>query len=195
MEQRTNDRDCRVRRAEDAHRACDRNAGRPAGVCGRLFRAGWRSEGVTAGERFRLFLRSPLWLGAPLPGIAAFVATFLIRRFGDDLATADAAAKGAIFAAVAMLAWAIGIWVATDPSPDEPEEESPRVEAACARMAGRCVLRVLLIVGVFALLCASQIEAMATGEASLAAGFSGIVLKAIAIAAVLVPVWLDLRRR
>lgn len=150
---------------------------------------------MTAGERFRLFLRSPLWLGAPLPGVAAFVATFLIRRFGDDLTTADAAAKGAIFAAVAMLAWAIGIWVATDPSPDEPEEESPRVEAACARMAGRRVLRVLLIVGVFALLCASQIEAMATGEASLAAGFSGIVLKAIAIAAVLVPVWLDLRRR
>jgi hypothetical protein len=146
---------------------------------------------VTAGERFRLFLRSPLWLGAPLPGIAAFVATFLIRRFGDDLATADAAAKGAIFAAVAMLAWVIGIWAATD----EPEEESPRVEAACARMAGRRVLRVFLIVGVFALLCASQIEAMATGEASLAAGFSGIVLKAIAIVAVLVPVWLDLRRR
>ena len=57
------------------------------------------------------------------------------------------------------------------------------------------MLRVFLIVGVFALLCASQIEAMATGEASLAAGFSGIVLKAIAIAAVLVPVWLDLRRR
>lgn len=167
----------------------------PAGVRSRIFSVGWRSGRMSAGERFRLFLRSPLWFGAPLPGIVAFVATFLFRYFGDGLTTADAAGKAAIFAAVAVFGWIIGVWAATGPSSAEETEEPEESGKSDLPVAVRCVLLVLLSVGFFALICVSQIEAMATGEASLATGFAGIVLKAIMIAAVVIPVWLDQRTR
>lgn len=140
-----------------------------------------------------LFARSPLWWGAPLTAVVAFVATFLIRSLGDGLPTAEAAAKGAIFGAVGALSWAIGIWAATDPAPNE--EEEPDEEPAPSRIPawGRRALAVVILAGVFALVCSSQIDAMRTGEASLARGFAGIVLKAIGIAAVVLPVYLTQR--
>lgn len=140
-----------------------------------------------------LFARSPLWWGAPLTAVVAFVATFLIRSLGDGLPTAEAAAKGAIFGAVGALSWAIGIWAATDPAPDEEEEEEPA--PSCIPAWGRRALAVAFVAGVFVLVCSSQIDAMRTGEASLARGFAGIVLKAIGIAAVLLPVYLTQRSK
>lgn len=195
-ERKTNDSGCGARRTEDALHA-GRSEHGWAGVRSRIFSAGWRCKGVSAGERFRLFAHSPLWFGAPLPGIAAFVATFLLRRFGDGLTTADAAGKAAVFAAVAVFGWIIGIWAATDPSPVSVEEaeESPEDEPSRAPVAVRRAMSVVLLVAVFALLCSSQIEGMWTGEVSLARGFSGIVLKAITIAAVATPIWIDLRTR
>ena len=52
----------------------------------------------------------------------------------------------------------------------------------------------VLLLGAFALVCSSQISDMLGGECSLARGFGGMLLKAMAVAAVVVPVWLDSRR-
>lgn len=144
----------------------------------------------------RLFARSPLWWGAPLTAAVAFAATFLIRMLGDGLPVAEGAVKGAIFGAVGAFCWAVGIWAATDPAPDE-EEEPDEEEPARSPLAawGRRALAVAIVVGGFALLCAPQIEEMWTGETSLARGFTGIVLKAIAIAAVVLPLYLVRRSR
>lgn len=138
-----------------------------------------------------LFARSPLWWGAPLTAVVTFAIVFLIRSLGDGLPAAAAAAKGAIFGAVGALSWAIGIWVATDPAPDEEEEPVPSRIPAWARR----VLGVAIAAGAFALVCSPQIDAMRTGEASLARGFAGIVLKAIGIVAVLLPVYLSRRTK
>ncbi|WP_299220101.1 hypothetical protein [uncultured Alistipes sp.] len=138
-----------------------------------------------------LFARSPLWWGAPLTAVVTFAIVFLIRSLGDGLPAAAAAAKGAIFGAVGAFSWAIGIWVATDPAPDEEEEPAPSRIPAWARR----VLGVAIAAGAFALVCSPQIDAMRTGEASLARGFAGIVLKAIGIVAVLLPVYLSRRTK
>lgn len=150
------------------------------------------SPGSFSWAHLVLFARSPLWWGAPLTAVVTFAIVFLIRSLGDGLPTAAAAAKGAIFGAVGAFSWAIGIWVATDPAPDEEEEEpAPSRIPAWARR----VLAVAIVAGVFALVCSPQIDAMRTGEASLARGFAGIVLKAIGIAAVLLPVYLSRRTK
>ena len=64
---------------------------------------------------------------------------------------------------------------------------------ARAAWRGR-VLCFVLLLGAFALVCSSQISDMLGGECSLARGFGGMLLKAMAVAAVVVPVWLDSRR-
>ena len=111
-----------------------------------------------------MFLHSRMWLGLPVAAVAAFVVIFLLRRFGEGLPTAEAFWKGAVYAVGSRAAW--------------------RDRVLCF----------VLLLGAFALVCSSQISEMLGGECSLARGFGGILLKAMAVAAVVVPVWLDSRR-
>ncbi len=146
-----------------------------------------------------LFLRSRLWLGAPVAALLAFVATFLLRCLGDGKPVGDSLRVGAIFAAVAVFTWGLGVWAATDPS--EEAEETAREETPPAppvsrlRLLGRRVLFVALLLGALALVFASQIEGLVTGEVSLAKFFAGIALKFICIGSTLIPVWIAQRTR
>ena len=143
----------------------------------------WRCyfSGLLDAGRWRMFLHSRMWLGLPVAAVAAFVVIFLLRRFGEGLPTAEAFWKGAVYALVIAFCWALGVWAAVGNV------------GSRAAWRGR-VLCFVLLLGAFALVCSSQISEMLGGECSLARGFGGILLKAMAVAAVVVPVWLDSRR-
>ena len=80
-------------------------------------------------------------------------------------------------------------------SDDDGRQDGEAVGNVGSRAAWRGrVLCFVLLLGAFALVCSSQISEMLGGECSLARGFGGILLKAMAVAAVVVPVWLDSRR-
>ena len=133
-------------------------------------------------------------LGLPVAAVAAFVVIFLLRRFGEGLPTAEALWKGAVCALVIAFCWALGVWAAVGPEPsdDDGGQDGEAVGDVGARAAWRGrVLCFVLLLGAFALVCSSQISEMLGGECSLARGFGGILLKAMAVAAVVVPVWLD----
>ena len=122
---------------------------------------------------------------------------FLLRRFGEGLPTAEAFWKGAVYALVIAFCWALGVWAAVGPEPsdDDGRQDGEAVGNVGSRAAWRGrVLCFVLLLGAFALVCSSQISEMLGGECSLARGFGGILLKAMAVAAVVVPVWLDSRR-
>ena len=125
---------------------------------------------------------------------AAAGVIFLLRRFGESLPTAEALWKGAVCALVIAFCWALGVWAAVGPEPsdDDGGQDGEAVGDVGARAAWRGrVLCFVLLLGAFALVCSSQISEMLGGECSLARGFGGILLKAMAVAAVVVPVWLD----
>ena len=142
----------------------------------------WRCyfSGLLDAGRWRMFLHSRMWLGLPVAAVAAFVVIFLLRRFGESLPTAEALWKGAVCALVIAFCWALG----------GQDGEAVGDVGARAAWRGR-VLCFVLLLGAFALVCSSQISEMLGGECSLARGFGGILLKAMAVAAVVVPVWLD----
>ena len=105
--------------------------------------------------------------------------------------------KGAVYALVIAFCWALGVWAAVGPEPsdDDGRQDGEAVGNVGSRAAWRGrVLCFVLLLGAFALVCSSQISEMLGGECSLARGFGGILLKAMAVAAVVVPVWLDSRR-
>ena len=90
--------------------------------------------------------------------------------------------------------WALGVWAAVGPEPsdDDGGQDGVAVGDVGARAAWRGrVLCFVLLLGAFALVCSSQISEMLGGECSLARGFGGLLLKAMAVAAVVVPVCLD----
>lgn len=144
------------------------------------------------------FLRSRMWLGAPVTALVTFVATFLLRRLGDGKPVGDTLAVAAIFAAIMAGLWGLGIWAATDPSDDEPEEEAEKEATTAPASRGRLLWRraqgiaaLLLFAG---LVYWPQIEAMYTGEAPPAKGFGGILLKTIATVATVLPIWIARRK-
>ena len=146
----------------------------------------WRCyvSGLLDAGRWRMVLHSRMWLG-------------LLRRFGEGLPTAEAFWKGAVYALVIAFCWALGVWAAVGPEPsdDDGRQDGEAVGNVGSRAAWRGrVLCFVLLLGAFALVCSSQISEMLGGECSLARGFGGILLKAMAVAAVVVPVWLDSRR-
>ena len=159
----------------------------------------WRCyfSGLLDAGRWRMFLHSRMWLGLPVAAVAAFVGMFLLRRFGEGLPTAEAFWKGAVYALVIAFCWALGVWAAVGPEPsdDDGRQDGEAVGNVGSRAAWRGrVLCFVLLLGAFALVCSSQISEMLGGECSLARGFGGMLLKAMAVAAVVVPVWLDSRR-
>lgn len=159
----------------------------------------WRCyfSGLLDAGRWRMFLHSRMWLGLPVAAVVAFVVIFLLRRFGEGFPTAEALWKGAVCALVIAFCWALGVWAAVGPEPSDDDGgqdgEAVGNVGSCAAWRGR-VLCFVLLLGAFALVCSSQISDMLGGECSLARGFGGMLLKAMAVAAVVVPVWLDSRR-
>lgn len=140
-------------------------------------------------ERFYLFRHSRLWLGAPVAAIIGFLLFFLLRT--ADLPVAGALSRGALAAVLMVFCWSLGIWATTksDEKPAEAEEEwvdrlmqKGPVGVWAARIAVGLLL-VLLVAAVFY----SQLEALVTGSEPVLRCVTGILLKVLAIVAVVLP--------
>ena len=140
-------------------------------------------------ERFYLFRHSRLWLGAPGVAIVSFLLFFLLRT--ADLPVAGALSRGALAAVLMVFCWSLGIWATTksDEKPAEAEEEwvdrlmqKGPVGVWVARIAVGLLL-VLLVAAVFY----SQLEALVTGSEPVLRCVTGILLKVLAIVAVVLP--------
>lgn len=152
-------------------------------------------SGVSDTERWRAFLHNRLWLGLPAAAVVAFVVLFLLRHYGEGVPVYEALWKGGVYALLIALCWALGVWASTDASPSaegqEPEADNDVVPSP---LWMRYILTGGLLLVVLLLVCGTQVVDMIRGEESFAHGLMGILLKAMAIAAVVIPVWLDSRR-
>lgn len=143
------------------------------------------SYGAFAPERIRAFVRSRLWLALPTVAGVGFGCLWLYRRYVEGLPAGDAVLKGAFYALTLALCWAIGIWGATAPEVESDREEAPR--GASRRALMFCVL--LLV----ALVCLRPVLAWAAGELSPVQGGFSLLLRLLAVGAVLLPMWLHER--
>jgi len=165
------------------------------------------------GERLRVRLgmmfraRGRLWLGMPAAAIVAFLLSFPLRMI-DSPAT-EALTRGGMAAGVVALCWAIGIWASTG-GPHSGEqagragsEETDDADDLLSRwidclrqrsaLAGR-LLGLVLVFAALAAACAPQLELLFSGAGQTVRALSGILLKVLAVGAVLLPVWLAARR-
>ena len=155
------------------------------------------------GERLRARLvrfahaRRRLWLGLPAAAILSFLLCFPLRTI--DLPVTEALVKGGMAAGVVALCWIIGIWGSTDGRlAKEPVEQTD--ENALSRwierqrqrsvVANRLLLGlgVLLSVAALAAICAPQLELLFSEEGQTVRALFGILLKLLAVAAVIMPV-------
>lgn len=165
------------------------------------------------GERLRVRLgmmfraRGRLWLGMPAAAVVAFLLCFPLRMI-DSPAT-GALTRGGMAAGVVALCWAIGIWASTGgphsgeqagrAGSEEPDDADDLLSRWIDRLRQRSALagRLLGLVLVFAALaavCAPQLELLFSGAGQTVRALSGILLKVLAVGAVLLPVWLAARR-
>ena len=165
------------------------------------------------GERLRVRLgmmfraRGRLWLGMPAAAVVAFLLCFPLRMI-DSPAT-EALTRGGIAAGVVALCWAIGIWASTG-GPHSGEqagrtgsEETDDADDLLSRwidrlrqrsaLAGR-LLGLVLVFAALAAVCAPQLELLFSGAGQTVRALSGILLKVLAVGAVLLPIWLAARR-
>lgn len=147
-------------------------------------------------ERWKLFLHSRMWLGLPAAVALAFVVHFLLGFYAEGHSATHALARAGFFALLIGFCWAIGIWASTKPDVDDEEEKS--APAWVARLQTRLpqpLTSILVLILIFAVLCLSEIIHMADGTITIARGLSGVVLKAMAIAAVVFPIAITHNRR
>lgn len=161
------------------------------------------------GERLRMMFRARgrLWLGMPAAAVVAFLLCFPLRMI-DSPAT-EALTRGGMAAGVVALCWAIGIWASTG-GPHSGEqagragsEETDDADDLLSRwidclrqrsaLAGR-LLGLVLVFAALAAACAPQLELLFSGAGQTVRALSGILLKVLAVGAVLLPVWLAVRR-
>lgn len=161
------------------------------------------------GERLRMMFRARgrLWLGMPAAAVVAFLLCFPLRMI-DSPAT-EALTRGGMAAGVVALCWAIGIWASTG-GPHSGEqagragsEETDDADDLLSRwidclrqrsaLAGR-LLGLVLVFAALAAACAPQLELLFSGAGQTVCALSGILLKVLAVGAVLLPVWLAARR-
>lgn len=161
------------------------------------------------GERLRMMFRARgwLWLGMPAAAVVAFLLCFPLRMI-DSPAT-EALTRGGMAAGVVALCWAIGIWASTG-GPHSGEqagragsEETDDADDLLSRwidclrqrsaLAGR-LLGLVLVLAALAAACAPQLELLFSGAGQTVRALSGILLKVLAVGAVLLPVWLAARR-
>lgn len=151
--------------------------------------------------------RGRLWLGMPAAAVVAFLLCFPLRKI-DSPAT-EALTRGGMAAGVVALCWAIGIWASTG-GPHSGEqagragsEETDDADDLLSRwidclrqrsaLAGR-LLGLVLVFAALAAACAPQLELLFSGAGQTVRALSGILLKVLAVGAVLLPVWLAARR-
>lgn len=161
------------------------------------------------GERLRMMFRARgrLWLGMPAAAVVAFLLCFPLRMI-DSPAT-EALTRGGMAVGVVALCWAIGIWASTG-GPHSGEqagragsEETDDADDLLSRwidclrqrsaLAGR-LLGLVLVFAALAAACAPQLELLFSGAGQTVRALSGILLKVLAVGAVLLPVWLAARR-
>lgn len=161
------------------------------------------------GERLRMMFRARgrLWLGMPAAAVVAFLLCFPLRMI-DSPAT-EALTRGGMAAGVVALCWAIGIWASTG-GPHSGEqagragsEETDDADDLLSRwidclrqrsaLAGR-LLGLVLVFAALAAACATAARAALSGAGQTVRALSGILLKVLAVGAVLLPVWLAARR-
>ena len=161
------------------------------------------------GERLRMMFRARgrLWLGMPAAAVVAFLLCFPLRMI-DSPAT-EALTRGGMAAGVVALCWAIGIWASTG-GPHSGEqagragsEETDDADDLLSRwidclrqrsaLAGR-LLGLVLVFAALAAACAPQLELLFSGAGQTVRALSGILLKVLAVGAVLLPVGLAARR-
>lgn len=145
------------------------------------------------GERWRRFFRTPLWL--PLPAVAAlaFGVVFLMLRTGGAGCVEHALRLGLIAAGAAALAWALGLWAATDSDRGAhfEREVPPGYEPsrwAVWRLRLLLAGAVLLIVGSYAWEAVDQIRLEGVPLLLVGARF---LIRAFVVMGVIVPVWLS----
>lgn len=141
-------------------------------------------------ERFYLFRHSRLWLGAPGVAIVSFLLFFLLRT--ADLPVAGALSRGALAAVLMVFCWSLGIWATTksDEKPAEAEEEEWVDRLMQKGPVGVWVARIavgLLLVLLVAAVFYSQLEALVTGSEPVLRCVTGILLRVLAIVAVVLP--------
>lgn len=151
--------------------------------------------------------RGRLWLGMPAAAVVAFLLCFPLRMI-DSPAT-EALTRGGMAAGVVALCWAIGIWASTGGPHSGEQAGRARSEETddaddllsrwidCLRQRSALAGRLLGLVLVFAALaaaCAPQLELLFSGAGQTVRALSGILLKVLAVGAVLLPVWLAARR-
>lgn len=148
-------------------------------------------------EHVRLFLRSPLWIGVPFVAATTFAIELLIVLTISGRPFVELWQGALLCSLLGAFAWIIGIWAASGEAEDDKEEVEPlrqsiskmsvmKIENPYLRTALVCFGSLCL----FALICMSQIEDIVEGVKSVAFPIAGIVLKAIAIVAVIAPVYL-----
>lgn len=145
-------------------------------------------------ERWRAFLHNRLWLGLPAAAVVSFVILFLLRHYGEGIPVSEALWKGGVYALLIAFCWALGVWASTDRSPSAEQEPEADNGAAPRSVWGRYILTGGLLLVALLLVCGTQVVGMIRGTESFTHGLMGILLKAMAIAAVVIPVWLDSRR-
>ena len=151
--------------------------------------------------------RGRLWLGMPAAAVVAVLLCFPLRMI-DSPAT-EALTRGGMAAGVVALCWAIGIWASTG-GPHSGEqagragsEETDDADDLLSRwidrlrqrsaLAGR-LLGLVLVFAALAAVCTPQLELLFSGAGQTVRALSGILLKVLAVGAVLLPVWLAARR-
>lgn len=149
-------------------------------------------------ERMRVFVRSREWLWLPAVATVSFVSFLLLRRFGEGLPMREALANGGIYAAVMAFCWAVGIWAAADTRPNPYAERARRMkergeEPPEPSWTGRIVIGGALLL-FFLVICWPQIEGWYRGDVSLARALTGMLFKAAAIGAIVLPGWLKNKR-
>ena len=183
------------------------------------FRSGtpdWSREGIArkideAAERGRQrrqrlrvrlvrFVHTRLWLGVPVVAIVSFVLFFLLATIGNPVP--EALFRGGVAAVLMVLCWGLGIWASTDLDREDVTEQAQesadwidrlKQSGVWGRIAAR-VVAILLLAAVIGLLCYPQIEDLVTGSDSPVKSLTGILLKLLAVVAVVLPVHLAQRR-
>lgn len=159
-------------------------------------------------ERWRIFVRNTHWKAASAAVVTAFVLFVLLRWLGDGMSVGRALTRGALYAAAVAGCWAAGVWVCGNGSKplkrfarkvcDAASEQRTGVSCSAAddapvSFSGQFWI-LLMAAWLLALFCWPQISGMLDGLKTPLHGFGSILLKLFAVAAFVIPMWLEQRR-
>lgn len=147
--------------------------------------------GVFEAGRWRMFLRSRMWLSLPVAVVISFIVFFLLRRFSEGIPTAEVLWRGAVYALVIAFCWALGVWASIDRSLSHGQQRE--TETRSGRTSRPVWVRYIMAFGLlsiaFLLTYGTQIADIISGAETFAHGFTELLLKAMVVMAVVIPVW------